>query len=150
MPLPELWHCCASLVSLCPRRSPLPWLSTTEQASARPWEAAQGDPSRDASALGEFRAVVRFGQQEAERVPRPCKNKQPQKGRSRSIALVHVNAAQALPSCCWRGLPGCRIPPCPCRGVVGTRCWGALSSAALPVGFERAAGDLLSLSNGWA
>ncbi|XP_074682142.1 fas-binding factor 1 homolog isoform X2 [Strix aluco] len=30
--------------------SPLPWLSTTEQASAPPSEAAQGEPSRDASA----------------------------------------------------------------------------------------------------
>ncbi|XP_074682145.1 fas-binding factor 1 homolog isoform X5 [Strix aluco] len=33
-----------------PVRSPLPWLSTTEQASAPPSEAAQGEPSRDASA----------------------------------------------------------------------------------------------------
>uniref|UniRef100_A0A8D0FMX4 Fas-binding factor 1 C-terminal domain-containing protein n=1 Tax=Strix occidentalis caurina TaxID=311401 RepID=A0A8D0FMX4_STROC len=83
-----LRRCCASLMSLCPRRPPLPWLSTMKQASARPLEAAQGDPSSDASALGEFRVVVRFGQQDVERVPWPCKNKQPQK-ESPALGVLH-------------------------------------------------------------
>uniref|UniRef100_A0A663MQE1 Fas-binding factor 1 C-terminal domain-containing protein n=1 Tax=Athene cunicularia TaxID=194338 RepID=A0A663MQE1_ATHCN len=86
-PCSSLWHCCASPVSLCPRRPPLPWLSTTEQASAHPLEAAQGDPSRDASAPGAFRVVVRFGQREAEGPPGPARTTS-QKNRSCSITLV--------------------------------------------------------------
>ncbi|XP_074702972.1 fas-binding factor 1 isoform X3 [Strix aluco] len=63
--LRELRRCCASLVSLCPRRPPLPWLSTMKQASARPLEAAQGDPSSDASAL--VPAASFPGEQETQR-----------------------------------------------------------------------------------
>uniref|UniRef100_A0A663NFI6 Fas-binding factor 1 C-terminal domain-containing protein n=1 Tax=Athene cunicularia TaxID=194338 RepID=A0A663NFI6_ATHCN len=58
----SLMHCCASPVSLCPRRPPLPWLSTAEQGSAQPSEAAQWDPSRDASAPGAFFPQAQAGQ----------------------------------------------------------------------------------------
>ncbi|XP_074702976.1 fas-binding factor 1 isoform X7 [Strix aluco] len=46
-------------------RPPLPWLSTMKQASARPLEAAQGDPSSDASAL--VPAASFPGEQETQR-----------------------------------------------------------------------------------
>ncbi|NXV31829.1 FBF1 factor, partial [Rissa tridactyla] len=42
---------------------PVPWLGTAKRAPAHPSEAAKGDPSRDASALGAFHVVVQFGQQ---------------------------------------------------------------------------------------
>lgn len=74
--------------------------------------------------------------------PFPVKKKK--KGRSHSITLGHVNAAQALTRHCQSGLPSCRISPSPFHGTVGTSCWGTPSSAVLPLGFQRAARDLLS------
>lgn len=64
--------------------------------------------------------------------PLPRKKK---KDRSHSIALGHVNAAQALASRCQSGLPSCRVPPSSFHGVVGTSClWHAeLRSAAFGV-----------------
>ncbi|NXS66846.1 FBF1 factor, partial [Pandion haliaetus] len=38
----------------------VPWLSTAKRASAHPSEAAKGDPSRDASALGAFYVLPRL------------------------------------------------------------------------------------------
>ena len=66
-------------MSLCPRRQPVPWLSSAKRASAHPSESAKGDPSRDTSAVGAFRVIVQFGQQYAERVPLPCKKKKKEK-----------------------------------------------------------------------
>uniref|UniRef100_A0A8B9J0Y1 Fas binding factor 1 n=1 Tax=Amazona collaria TaxID=241587 RepID=A0A8B9J0Y1_9PSIT len=52
---------------LYPCRQPVPCLSSTKQDSAHPSESVQGDPTRDASALGAFHVVAQFGQQYAER-----------------------------------------------------------------------------------
>lgn len=138
-------------MSLYPCRQPVPWLSTAKQDSAHPSESVQGDPTRDNSALGAFHVIVQFEQQYAGRVPPALQKNTPKQGRSHSIITHgHVNAAQALSSHCQRGLPSCRIPPFPFCDVVGTWYWSTLSSAVLPLGFQSATRDLLSLSNGWA
>uniref|UniRef100_A0A8D0F029 Fas-binding factor 1 C-terminal domain-containing protein n=1 Tax=Strix occidentalis caurina TaxID=311401 RepID=A0A8D0F029_STROC len=104
-PRSPLRRCCASLVSLCPHRPPVPWLSTAKQASAHPSEAAQGDPSRDASAPGAFHVVVWFGQQDAERVP-PALQKQP--AESPGLGLLHERRLGAPTAQPHEDVTGCQ------------------------------------------
>ncbi|NWS56135.1 FBF1 factor, partial [Chunga burmeisteri] len=77
-------------------RGPVPWLSTTKQASAHPSEPAKGDSSRDTSALGAFRVVVQFGQQYAEKGPPVLQKKKKEAGATASL-LAESPALGLLP-----------------------------------------------------